>query len=159
MTTVWIILGLLLAIIGLFASVVPVLPGPFISFVSLLVLSFARQWEVFSTTGLVVFAVLAVLVSLSDTLFSIVGARRYGASRYGITGSIIGMLVGMFYIPPAGIFLGAVVGALIGELVAGKTRSEALRAGWGVLVGNIVSMGVKAAYCGAVLFFYVEALF
>jgi uncharacterized protein YqgC (DUF456 family) len=151
-------LGLLLAVIGMAACLFPILPGPFISYVSLLVLLFVKNGEPFSTTFLIVFAVLALAVTASDTVFSLMGAKRYGASKMGIFGSILGMLVGFFFFPPFGIFFGAVLGALAGELLTGKTSREALRAGWGVLLGNVMSMALKLAYCAVVVFFYVKAM-
>jgi len=40
-----IIIGLLLAILGFVGCLLPVLPGPPLSYIALLVLSFARDWQ------------------------------------------------------------------------------------------------------------------
>jgi uncharacterized protein YqgC (DUF456 family) len=158
-TITLLILGLLLAFVGLVGCILPVIPGPPISFLSLIVLSYARHWEPFSTTFLVVMGVIASIVVLLDYIIPAGGARRYGASKAGVAGSMIGMFVGFFFVPPFGIFIGAFLGAIIGELVIRKGGKEALRAGWGVFVGFVVSTGIKMAFACVVLFFYITELF
>jgi uncharacterized protein YqgC (DUF456 family) len=74
-----------------------------------------------------------------------VGAKRYGASRAGVWCSVLGMIVGIFFFPPFGMILGAWVGALLGELAAGKRQSQALRASWGVFVGTMAGVFLKLA--------------
>ena len=159
MTIALIILGLILALIGLLGCILPVIPGPPLSYASLIILSLAKQWEPFSITFLIIMGVLMLAVSLVDYVFPAIGAKRYGASKAGVWFSIIGMVVGIFFIPPWGIFIGAFVGALIGELLVGKGGKKALKAGWGVFVGNMVSIGFKLAYSGVIIFFYVKEMF
>ena len=153
-----IILGLILALIGLIGCILPVIPGPPLSYASLIILSLAKQWEPFSIAFLIIMGALMLAVSLVDYVFPAIGAKRYGASKAGVWFSIIGMVVGIFFIPPWGIFIGAFVGALIGELLVGKGGKKALKAGWGVFVGNMVSIGFKLAYSGVVIFFYVTKM-
>jgi uncharacterized protein YqgC (DUF456 family) len=150
---------LILALIGLLGCILPVIPGPPLSYVSLIILSLAKQWEPFSIVFLIIMGSLMLAVSLVDYVFPAIGAKRYGASKAGVWFSIIGMVVGIFFIPPWGIFIGAFVGALIGELLVGKGGKKALKAGWGVFVGNMVSIGFKLAYSGVIIFFYVKEMF
>lgn len=158
LTVTLIILGLFLALLGLIGCLLPVIPGPPISFVALIVLSYAKNWEAFSVTFLVVMGVLTVVVVALDYIVPAGGAKKYGASRTGVAGSIIGMLAGIFIFPPWGLFFGAFVGALVGELFARKGSKEALRAGWGVFVGIMVGTGLKLAFTGVILFFYIKEL-
>jgi len=159
MTIALIIIGLIIALIGLLGSILPVIPGPPLSYAALIILSLAKQWEPFNIAFLIIMGALMLAVSLVDYVFPAIGAKRYGASKAGVWFSVIGMLVGIFFIPPWGMFIGALAGALIGELLMGKGGKMALRAGWGVFVGNMVSTGFKLAYSGVVIFFYVKALF
>jgi uncharacterized protein YqgC (DUF456 family) len=158
LTVALIILGLFLALLGLIGCLLPVIPGPPISFVALLVLSYAKNWEAFSVTFLVVMGVLTVVVVVLDYVVPAGGAKKYGASKTGVAGSVIGMLAGVFFFPPLGLFIGAFVGALVGELIARKGGKEALRAGWGVFVGIMVGTGLKLAFTGVILFFYIKEL-
>lgn len=103
-------------------------------------------------------AVTALLVLL-DYVAPALGAKKYGASRRGLWGSAIGMIIGIFFIPPWGMIVGAFIGALVGELTAGKSGSKALRAGWGILIGNVLGVGLKLAFTAVVLFYYIKAMF
>ena len=151
-------LGLLLSLTGLVGSVFPAIPGPPLSFLALLVLSYAKNWEPFGTTFLIVTAGITVVVIVLDYAVSALGAQKYGASKYGIGGSILGMLIGIFFFPPFGMIIGAIGGAFAGELLAGKATREALKAGWGVFIGNLMGTGIKLAFCGVLLFFYVKEM-
>jgi uncharacterized protein YqgC (DUF456 family) len=156
---VLIILGLLFALIGLIGCILPVIPGPPLSFFSLIILSYAKNWEPFSTTFLIIMAGLTILATFLDYVVPAIGAKKYGASKLGIWGSIIGMIFGLFIFPPWGVLVGAIIGALAGELVGGKKGGKALRATWGVFVGNIMGVGLKLAFCGTILFFYIKEMF
>jgi uncharacterized protein YqgC (DUF456 family) len=159
LATVVIILGLLFALIGLIACILPVIPGPPLSFLALILLSFAKNWEPFSSTLLISMAGLMILVTLLDFVVPAVGAKRYGASKSGMWGSMIGMFVGLFFFPPWGMFLGAFMGALAGEIIAQKEGKRALRASWGVFVGTMAGIGLKLAFSGVALFFYIKEMF
>jgi len=157
--TVLILLGLVLAFVGLVGCVLPFIPGPPVSFLALIILSFAKNWEPFSSTFLIMMAVLTILVTLLDYVIPAVGAKKYGASELGVWGSIIGMVIGLFLLPPWGMFIGAFVGALAGEILAGKEGREVFRSGWGVVVGSIAGIGLKLALCGVMLFLYFKEMF
>ena len=159
MTIALVILGLIVALIGFVGCILPVIPGPPVSYAALIILSLAKQWEPFTITFLIIMGALMLAVSLLDYVFPAIGAKRYGASKAGVWFSIIGMLVGIFFIPPWGMFIGAFAGAIVGELLVGKGGKKALKAGWGVFLGNMVSIGFKLAYSGVVIFFYVKEMF
>ena len=63
--------------------------------------------------------------------------KKYGASKPGVRISVIGMLIGLLFLPPCGIFIGAFIGGLTGEILVRKRPKSAFRAGSGVLVGTI----------------------
>jgi hypothetical protein len=150
--------GLLFAVAGMLGCLLPVVPGPAISFLSLIVLSYVRNWEVFSPAFLVIIGILTVVLFVVDYIMPVRGAKKYGASRWGVTGSVAGMLIGILFFPPWGLFAGAFLGALSGELAARKGGRDALRTGWGVFVGIMVSTGIKLAFTGVILFFYLKEM-
>lgn len=156
---VLIILGLLFAMVGLAGCILPVIPGPPFSFLALIILSWAKDWEPFSSTFLIIMAGLTILLTILDYVVPVRGAKKYGASKLGLWGSIIGMLIGLFFFPPLGMLIGAIVGAFAGELIAGKEVKKALRAGWGVFVGNMLVIILKLAFSGVILFFYAKEIF
>lgn len=159
MITVLIIFGFLLSLLGLAGCVVPVLPGPLLSFCALIVLSLAKGWEPFGWVFLASFGGLTAVVTILDYLVPVVGAKKYGASRAGVWGSAIGMIGGLIVLPPWGMFFGAFLGALVGEIIARRSGEKALRAGWGAFVGIMVGVGLKLAVSGMMLFFYVKEMF
>jgi hypothetical protein len=154
-----VVIGLIISLVGLVGCVLPFLPGPPLSFAALLILSLAKDWEPFGPIFLIVMGVLAVAVSLLDYVFPAVGARKYGASKFGTWGSLAGMIAGLFVLSGLGVLIGGLAGAVAGELLAGKQRDQAMRAGWGAFLGNLLGVGVKLALSGAMLFYYIKALF
>ena len=159
MTTTLIILGFILAVLGLVGCILPVIPGPPLSFISLLILSLVRDWAPFSPTFLIVMGVLTAITFILDYTIPVLGAKKYGAGRYGLWGSILGMIIGLFVFPPFGLFLGGFIGAMAGELFAGKKGDEALKAGLGVFIGNLLATGLKFGLSGVMLFFYLREIF
>jgi len=152
------ILGLVMALSGLIACIVPIIPGPPLAYASLFVLSIARDWEPFSVTFLVVMGAFTVLVLILDYAVPAAGAKKYGATKFGVWGSILGMLIGLFVFPPFGLFIGGFAGAMAGELYAGKGGDDAFRAGLGVFIGSLVGIGIKMGFCGVILFFYLKTM-
>ena len=159
MNAALIVIGLILAIAGMVGCILPIIPGPILSFAALLLLSWVKNWQIFSQTFLIVMAMLTALLIILDYVAPALGAKKYGASRYGLWGSAIGMITGIFFIPPWGMIVGAFVGAMVGELASGKSGRKALRAGWGILIGNILGIGLKLAFTAVVLFYYVKEMF
>jgi len=159
LTVLLIILGLLLALAGVFGCIFPVIPGPPLGYLALIILSWAKDWEPFSSTFLIIMAGLTILVSISDYLIPAISAKRYGASRLSLWVSIAGMVIGLFLFPPWGMVIGAFLGAFAGELLAGRRGKSALRVSCGVFVGNMLSTGLKLALSGVMLFLYIREMF
>ena len=157
--TIFIIFGVIFIIIGIIGCIIPGIAGPPFSFLALICLSIAKKWEPFSVRFLIVMGVLTVVVQVLDYLLPAVGAKKFGATRYGFWGAIIGMLFGIIFVPPFGIIIGAFFGALIGEVIAGKKAYEALKAGWGVFVGVMVGILLKLIASGIMTFYFIKALF
>ena len=87
-------------------------------------------------------AILAGLTAVSAVLgflAAALGARRYGASRWGVAGALIGGLVGIFF-GPLGLLIGCVAGAVAGELLRGTDLAGSVRSGVGSLVGLLAGL-------------------
>lgn len=156
---VLIILGFILIIVGLVGSVAPGLAGPPFSFAALILLSIAKHWEPFSAQFLVVMGGLTGLALVLDYILPALGARRYGASKYGFWGAGVGMIIGIFFIPPWGMIIGAFLGAVAGELIVQDQAQKALRAGWGVFVGFMLGTLFKLILSGVMAFYFIKGLF
>lgn len=152
-------LGLIVSIVALAGSFLPVIPGPPLSFLSLLIISFEKDWQPFSLTFLIFMGVITIILFFLDYIIPAIGAKKFGASRMGLTGSIIGMVIGLFIFPPFGIFIGAFFGAIAGELLSGKGTEKAIKIGIGTFVGNLASIALKLSFSIFALIMYIKALF
>ena len=123
--------------VGLIGTIVPVLPGTTIILAAAIIHRLVLGAEKSIGWKTIVVLVLLTLVSyLFDFLGSYFGAKYFGATKWGALGASLGMLVGLFF-GIIGLFAGPVIGAVAGELIAGKRMVDAGRAGWGSLLGNL----------------------
>ncbi len=148
----FILVGIFL-IIGFLGSFLPVLPGVPLSYVGILLLHFTDAVQ-FSTTFLMVWLVIVVVVQVLDYFVPMWGTKKFGGSKKGVWGSVLGSLVGMFF-GPVGIIFGPFVGAVLGELLDGKQKNEAFRAGFGSFVGFLLGTGVKLVVCVFLIYYYI----
>jgi uncharacterized protein YqgC (DUF456 family) len=149
-------LGACFLLVGLVGCVVPIIPGPPLSYVALLLLQ-ATRFAGFSVKFLVVAAIVTVVVTLLDYLLPVWGTKRWGGSRLGAVGALLGLLVGLFF-PPVGIILGPFCGAVVGELLTGRKSNEALKSGIGSFIGFVLGTGMKLTVGIAFAFYFVREL-
>jgi len=157
MDIVMVVMGAILVLLGILGGFLPVLPGPPLGFAGLLLLHFTSLAE-FSVTFLVVMGVIVLLVSILDYLVPILGAKRFGGSRLGVVGCVVGLLLGIFIFPPFGIIIGPFLGAIIGELINGDDLNKAVKSGFGSFLGYLFGTGIKLALSFVMAYFYVERL-
>lgn len=137
------IISLILAGVGLLGAVVPIIPGPALSFVALLINFFSPNPAV-DIKWLFIWLVICVVVSLLDYFLPIYIIKRLGGSKSGLWGATIGMLVGLVAFPPLGIVLCPLLGAVMGELMNDKSdTSRALKVGAGSFLAFLVGTGFK----------------
>lgn len=134
---------ILFYLVGLVGIVVPVLPGVPIIAVGALLAGWMTGFEMFTWSIVLWISALAVLAQLIDYIAGVIGAKRYGASRPGVWGSILGSLVGLFFFPPLGFLLGALVGAVAFELLSGRNFQASVRSGVGALLGTLGGIFAK----------------
>ncbi len=137
-----IIIGLILIIVGIIGCVVPGLPGPFSAWLGLLVTMLAKSIpDDWSLIGITLFA--TIIISVLDYFIPAVGTKKFGGSKYGVYGAVIGLLVGIFTPIPGGILIGPFVGAFIGEYLKNNDVSTALKAAFGAFIGFLASTGMQ----------------
>lgn len=153
-----IILAGILLLLGIVGSIAPVLPGPPLSYIGILCLHFSSRIE-FSTTFLIVWALVIILVQILDYYVPIWGTKKFGGGKYGAWGSTIGVVAGMFIFPPWGIIIFPFLGAVIGELLDDKEFKIALKAGFGAFLGFLAGTFAKLAIAFILLFVYIKELF
>ena len=156
--TVLIVLGFIVLAAGIVGCVLPIIPGPPLAYVALLLLSIARKWEAVSPTVLIVLGAAAVVVTVIENLMPIITSKWKGASKAGIWGSVIGMVVGLVFFPPFGVIIGTFAGAVLGELLFSKRPEGALKAGWGVFLGTMLGIALKLAVSGVIAVYFLRAV-
>ncbi len=146
-------IGVVLIVIGLLGCILPIIPGPPLSFVGLIMLHLTEKGD-FSTNFLLIMGFLAVFVTVLDYIVPIWGTKRFGGSKAGVWGSTIGLIVGLFFFPPIGIILGPLIGAIVGESMQGSEFKDSLRAGMGSLLGFLLGTGVKLISSGLMTWYF-----
>lgn len=152
-----IILGGICLLVGLAGCIVPMLPGPPVSYVGIFLLHLTEKVQ-FTTTQLVIWLVLVIAVQVIDYFVPMMGTKKFGGTKWGTWGCLIGTFLGLFIFPPWGIILGPFAGAVIGELLGGKQTEHAVRAGFGAFVGFVFGTVMKFALCGWFIFVFIRAL-
>lgn len=147
------ILAIILMLVGLAGAILPIIPGPVISFLGLLSVYFLSN-EPLTDQFMIVIAVITVAVTAIDQVVPVLGTKKMGGSKYGVNGSIIGLIIGIFFFPPIGLIVGPFLGALAGELISGKDLNQATRAGFGSFVGFISGTVLKLIF-SAVIAYYI----
>lgn len=141
---VWMLTGTLL-LLGVIGSVLPLLPGPILIFIGGVLHTILRPESAMSWPGLAILFLLLVLAYVVDFLSGAMGARWFGASRWGMAGVVVGGIVGLFF-APLGFILGPLAGAFAFEIFFAKKRlSPAAKSTWGTLLGAGVGLVLRLA--------------
>ena len=141
----------LLMILGLAGSILPILPGPLLIWLGVILWGWVDGFQRLGWPTLIILGVLMVLAWTSDLFLSTFGTRRAGASWKAVAGAIVGGIVGAVLLtgvlPIIGTILGTILGAVIGILVIeyydkGNWR-QALRASRGYIFGSLAARALE----------------
>lgn len=133
-----IIISSLFMIAALGFTLIPILPGAMFVIPGILVYGWIDNFHPFSKLFWVGQILITVIIFLTDNIAQAFGMKKMGGSKAGIWGGTIGMFVIPMLISPLGpiaiIFgplIGAVIGAMVGELFMNRPSHEILRVGFG----------------------------
>ncbi len=166
-----VILAFLFLLTGLLGAVVPVLPGPPISFVGLLLLQWSGYGN-FSSTFLLVWAAITVAITIIDYVLPALMTKKFGGSRAAVIGSVVGFIVGMIFFPPMGLLVGSFLGAFAGELINIRIHArlgeinntgpnstvKALKVALGSFLAFIMGTGAKLIISAVMIYYAVKEL-
>lgn len=141
---------------GLVGSVLPLLPGPPVSYAGMLVLQL-REEPAFTLRFLIIWLVVVGIVQVLDYIVPLYGTKKFGGTKYGVWGCAIGLIAGLWF-GPVGIIAGPFVGAFVGELLASNQSEQALRAAVGSFIGFVFSTLLKLVTCAVMGWYIVKAL-
>ena len=151
------ILGFILMLVGILGSFLPVLPGPPVSWIGLLLLYLTKaipnDWWFLGIT-----LVVALIVFALDYIIPAMGTRKFGGSRAGMIGTTIGLVVAILF-PVLGIFgivIWPFIGALVGELINKADQQKALKAAFGSFIGFLTGTFLKFLIAVVYLGFFIS---
>ena len=152
------IIGFGFVCLGIIGAFLPILPGPLTGWVGLFLLHITnavpKDWNFLGITLAV-----AIVVWILDYFIPAMGTKRFGGSKSGVYGTMIGLIIGLLTPIPFGILIGAFVGAFVGEIIHdSKDTNRALKASFGSFLCFLVSMGLKLGV-GIVYFWYYISTF
>lgn len=152
------ILGICLLIGGIIGSILPVLPGLPISWLGLLCIFFVPGIET-NYWLLGIMLVITIILSILDYFIPAKGTKMFGGTSYGIWGTNIGLVVGLFF-PPLGFLICPFLGAFIGELIYNsQDKKRALKAAFGSFIGFLAGTFMKVFYGFVLLGIFIWIVF
>ena len=138
------ILAIFFFLVAFAGLVYPIIPSALFMVGGYIVYGFTVTFDEMTWFFWTVQILFFVLLFAADTLSNLVGVKKFGGSKAGMWGSTIGLIVGPFAIPVAGILLGPFLGAVIAELVVSRSPlKQAFKTGVGSLVGFLTSVVTK----------------
>ncbi|MBL8394517.1 MAG: DUF456 domain-containing protein [Candidatus Accumulibacter sp.] len=158
MTEILWFVALAAMLLGLLGVFLPLLPGVPLLFGGMLLAAWLDDFTRIGTTTLIALGVLTLAAWLVETLASVWGVKRAGASGLAIVGAGVGAVLGIFAGLP-GLILGPIVGAICGEYIARRDQRTAARAGLAAGIGFLVAIVAKLAIAVTMLAIFVLVWF
>jgi uncharacterized protein YqgC (DUF456 family) len=155
-TLLWILCAALI-VAGLAGTVLPVLPGTVLVWAGIVLGAWIDDFQRVGTTTLVVVTVLAALAWVLDYVAGLLGARKAGASRQALLGAAIGTVAGLF-MGVVGVLFMPLVGAALGEYLAQKDQTRAVRVGVATWLGIMLGLLAKVVLAFIMVGLFVAAL-
>jgi len=138
-----------LLLLGVIGSIIPILPGPLLSYIALLLYHFSINR--IEGDSLIWMGIAVIVISILDYFLQIYGVKQAGGGKYAIRGSVVGILLGVFLFPPFGILIGAFIGAFIGAKI--EMENNAVKIAFGALWGFIIGTVLKFCFSIYVVYF------
>ena len=99
------LLAVVFIIVGIIGDVVPGLPGVPISYAAMILLHLFTDIT-YSSEALVIYGILCAVITIVDYFVPVWGTKKFGGTKAGVTGSTIGLVVGVVVLPILGIVIG-----------------------------------------------------
>lgn len=159
MDIIWIVIGGILILVGIVGCILPIIPGPPISFIGMLMLQLTVKAP-FEERFLWIWALITAVVTVMDYVIPIYGTKKFGGTKRGMWGSTIGLFAGLFFFPPFGIIIGPFIGAFLGEMSTGKSdNKKALKSAFGSFLGFVAGTLLKFIACFMMGYYFFTNIF
>lgn len=151
----FLVISLLIMLTGLVGIIFPVIPSTPLIWVGTFVYAISSGFEDITVQVLIIFGILTVLTLIADFFANMYGAKRFGASKWGIIGSTVGMIIGTITTGVIGLIVGSFLGAIVCELLAGRQFKVAFNAGFGTFIGFLGGSLIKLIIGFAMIGFFI----
>ncbi|MNB83910.1 hypothetical protein D3C81_207690 [compost metagenome] len=138
----WILIIALFAV-GLAGAVYPILPGALAIYLGFFVYGWFFGFAPFGPWFWIIQTLIVAVLFVADYVVGAWGVKKFGGSRASVIGSTIGLIAGPFVIPAFGLIIGPLLGAFIGEMIAGSDPGKSFKVSLGSLLGLFTSTVVK----------------
>tara|TARA_E500000331_G_scaffold350310_1_gene394967 strand:+ start:383 stop:862 length:480 start_codon:yes stop_codon:yes gene_type:complete len=156
MTILIIVFSIILLILGVIGSILPIVPGPPLSFVGLLLLHLFTPF-VMQEDYLFLFGIAAAMITFLDYWLQVYSVKLFGGGKASTIGVIIGILVGVFIFPPVGVLVGPFLGAYIGAIIESDfDLVKSFKIAFGSLIGFLGGTILKFVYSIVVIWQYLD---
>ncbi len=153
------IISLLVILGGISGIIFPIIPSTPLIWVGVFIYAACDRFETIGWSLLLILALLTIVSLVLDYLGSVIGAKKYGATRWGLIGSVIGGIVGFYMGGVVGLVFGPFFGAVLSELLFGKDLKGAFKSGVGTLVGFLCGVVIKLAISAVMIGVFIIKLF
>lgn len=130
-------------VVGLIGTVVPILPGILLIWLTLLFYVLLHGMEAVGLAAFSVMTLIAVVAGSADLWLPLLGAKSTGASKRAMLLGFIGGVAGLFMGGPLGSIAGYALGVLLGQYHKLKDWDLALKASLGGLAGMGVAKAIQ----------------
>ena len=152
------LIGLALALfvmgLGCLGSVLPALPSTPLVLIAALGHKLYFHDASLGWMAMTMLVLITALALIMDYLASIYGAKRFGATKHGMVGAVVGGMVGLFFNLP-GILLGPFIGATLFEMIGGRAFKPSAQAGLGATLGLFAGAAGKVVCCLAMMLLFI----
>lgn len=149
-----------LILTGIVGAIIPSLPSAPISFLGLLIYAIYTKFETIPLYLIIILFILSIGSIIINYYLGIFSAKKFKATKYGIWGGIIGILIGILLSPFGliSILICPPIGAIVGEILSGRKVTESTHSGIGYFIGLILGLFINFSIIAAIIYIFLKAL-
>ena len=160
MSIPYFIIAIIFFFIGFLGLIIPIVPDLIVIWLGVLIYALGTRFSQIPLTTVILLGVLSGSTFIIDYLATVLGAKRYGASKNGIVGGIIGGIMGLIVLPPLGFVIGMLAGISFVEVVLlRRGTASAIKVGKGALIGFTLGFLTKVIIAGVIIGVFLYSIF
>jgi len=132
------------------------LPGFALQFITILIYSVLTGFDRVTVPELFVMLLIVVVAGLVDNLAILLGAKKFGASKYGMVGAFLGAIISLVSLQLWSLILFPFLGAVLFEYLFNEKKfKKSMKAGAGTFIGFLTGYFLKLAISIAIFVWFV----